>query len=211
MALFRVMVTIPHTSGAIAEQCVNNWAFLAMGDAASLEAVTTPQLKLFYDSWSAYRSVAMNWAQARSKGYDMSEPAPRAPSWDTALGLSGATGTSGLPSEVALCLSFQRLRVSGANMRRGRGRVYLGPFASVAHDGSAGRPAATFKTAVRNGAQALLDHSNVTPSYEWVVMTTVAGPATSIPVHDGWIDDAWDTQRRRGLPPTSRVVFTPAA
>lgn len=96
-------------------------------------------------------------------------------------------------------------------MRRGRGRVYLGPFGTLANDSSSGRPSSTMRTAIRNAAQVLLDASSTSPGIDWVVMTQAAGPATSTPVHDGWIDDAWDTQRRRGIAPSLRSVYTLAA
>jgi hypothetical protein len=30
---------------------------------------------------------------------------------------------------------------------------------------------------------------------------------TASPVRDGWVDDAWDTQRRRGLDSSARTTF----
>lgn len=210
MPTFKVMVTIPHASAAVADQVVNNWAVEGLGDAASTEALLTPVLKAFYDSWATYRSTAMLWTGARSKGYDMADALPRAPQWDTSLGLSASKGTSALPHEVALCLSFQRARASGVNMRRGRGRVYLGPFASVAHDSGQGRPELTLRNLLRTSAQALLDASSTSPGWEWAIISNATGAPSSSIVHDGWIDDAWDTQRRRGIPPTSRVVFSKA-
>jgi hypothetical protein len=54
--------------------------------------------------------------------------------------------------------------------------------------------------AVAAGAENLLATSeNVT----WVTVSPTAG--TSGVVTDGWVDNAWDTQRSRGAAPTMRI------
>lgn len=208
MPALRCQVVIPASSAVPADACVNNWGFQTPAtDTATFTAITTA-LKTFYDAWSGYRATGMNWQAARAKFYNMSDPKPRVPLSDTVIGLSSAVQTSTLPREVACCLSFQIQRASGVNMRRGRGRVYLGPFALTAQTSTSGRPDNNFMTALRTAAQAMLDAAVTDPAYEWAIVSEASGTAVALPVHDGWIDDAFDTQRRRGIAPSSRVVFS---
>lgn len=211
MPALRVQVVIPATSSVPTDACVNNWGFqVAATGVATFQAISTA-LKTFYDSWANFRGAGMAWTQARAKIYNLSDPKPRVPLSDNLLGLSSAVASNMLPREVACCLSFQIERVSGANMRRGRGRVYLGPFGLLANNSSTGRVDNTFYNAVRTGAQALLDASGTDPLYAWAVVSEATGESTALPVHDGWVDDAFDTQRRRGPAALTRVVFTQAA
>lgn len=211
MPAIRCQVVIPASSAVSSDAVVNNWGFQVGTTGAPTWAAIGLALKNFYDSWANFRATGMAWTQARAKMYNLSDPKPRVPLSDALLGLSGSVATTTYPREVACCLSFQMERASGVNMRRGRGRVFLGPLAYVAGVSSSGRPDNAFYGAVRTGAQALLDASGTDPLYEWAVVSEATGAAIAIPVHDGWIDDAFDTQRRRGIAPQSRVVFTKAA
>ena len=98
---------------------------------------------------------------------------------------------------------------------RRRGRIYLGPLAAVAADSSTGRPNTSFVTAIKNAAAAYLASVTTDGTFTWVVHshTTGASPGTydetgnSVTVNQGWVDNAWDTQRRRGMAPTTRSAF----
>lgn len=110
-----------------------------------------------------------------------------------------------LPSECALVLSFQGTRQAGFPQNRRRGRIYIGPVSQAVND--TGRPSsaaigqlatagATFKSnieAVTGGA------------HFWAIWSPTDGTATQ--VNNGWVDNVWDTQRRRGLDTTSRTTF----
>jgi len=68
----------------------------------------------------------------------------------------------------------------------------------------------------------LFTASSASAVWKWAVFSpTIAGgwflpdtegppnlPAAYSPVQSGWVDNAWDTQRRRGLEATARTVFT---
>jgi hypothetical protein len=43
-------------------------------------------------------------------------------------------------------------------------------------------------------------------SWDWVVYSPTDDAYHE--VANGWVDNAWDTQRRRGYKPTSRTTFT---
>lgn len=129
------------------------------------------------------------------KVYDMADAEPR-PVVGHAASAAATQARSQLgPGEVALVLSFY----SDRNLPRQRGRIYLGPFTGV--HCSDGRPAGT----LMSGAVALGDALfNIGGENVAHVIRSVAGNTTHV-VHHYWCDDAWDTVRKRGLSPTSRV------
>lgn len=100
------------------------------------------------------------------------------------------TGTGG-PSEVALCLSYKG--EGSAPVRQRRGRIYL-PIVEAQQ-----RPSAFARNRVIAFGQALASAGNATFS-TWKMYSPTSGQR--IDITDIWVDDAWDTQRRRGLKPT---------
>nr|CRY96650.1 hypothetical protein [uncultured prokaryote] len=156
-----------------------------------------------YDDWSAIYSPVIDPAAGEVKYYDMDGPPPHYPIAVRPLALTTVDNAS-LPAEVALCLSFQAQKFSGVPQASRRGRIYLGPMGGSA-TGLDGRPESVTVGLITTAASAFLDRGAANPQWSWVVWSTKN--ETSAPVADGWVDNAWDTQRRRGLIPTSRDVF----
>lgn len=142
--------------------------------------------------------------------------------------LDNFAGGSPLPAEVALCMSFKSNANDGTPERRRRGRIYVGPLGEAHNEvvDGIGRPTDVLITAVNNAASRLQDTASdvlelngvATP---WVVYSrpTTAEWNAEHPgqerlvgdvhdVTDGWCDDEWDTQRRRGLDATKRVAWS---
>jgi len=136
------------------------------------------------------------------KFYDAAAPSPNYPYYEGTFDLTGVPSGTALPTEVAVCLSFQAPRVAGEAQARRRGRVYLGPVNEDAN--VAGRPGASMRTSILAAAvdlqQAMRDDSN---ALAWCVWSTA--DAQSVVLTEAWMDDAWDTQRSRGLETTSRI------
>lgn len=145
------------------------------------------------------------------KAYDMNDPSPRVPFRTGTNGLAARAAT-GLPAEVACCLSFKAAIVSGDNPRRRKGRVFIGPLGTTAMTStSVGvRPTTAFKTALSNFGGGLIV-PDATTGATWCVYspTEAAGvPGDGMfPVVGGWIDDAFDTQRRRGVRTTAKTLW----
>lgn len=141
--------------------------------------------------------------------YDMSQPEPRVPIREDTLTLT-YVGTTSLPLETSLVLSFRGEYDSGTPNARRRGRLYLGPWTTAAAQVSSAsefpRPAAVAITAVQNFARALAQPLT-TASVEWHVRSETTGG--SVPVLRAWVNNEWDTQRRRGVDPTSRNEIDP--
>lgn len=131
---------------------------------------------------------------------------PNYPYYESTFNLTSAPTGTPMPSEVACVLSFQGAREAGEIQARRRGRVYIGPLGN--NGNTNGRPNATLiadiqglATDIVSGLQAL------TPSPpHWSVWSTVDQDVTD--VVDGWVDNAFDTQRRRGVEVTARTTFS---
>jgi hypothetical protein len=124
----------------------------------------------------------------------------------SAFTLDAAGTTNNLPLEVSLCLSFKGSR-TGAPAGRTRGRVYVGPLqTATATTGGAAYPIPT-TTFVNLLAAKADDVKGVGEGGEcpWVIYSR-SDREVAI-VEGGWIDNEWDTQRRRGVAANSRVIW----
>jgi hypothetical protein len=110
-----------------------------------------------------------------------------------------------MPHEVALCFSFEAAHQSGEAQARRRNRVYVGPFNYDVAD-NAGRPTLELQTMIYDSGMALKSAADASVSWEWVVWSGTNEEAYD--VSHIWVDNSFDTQRRRGLAPTSRLQHT---
>lgn len=128
-----------------------------------------------------------------------------------------------LPKEVAVCLSFhgdltdvpESVPVDPAGPEndlrlasRRRGRIFLGNLALNAQvaetDGARVNPNLQ-RTLVLSAERLMNDADFATRGITWVVYSRKAD--VSHDVVGGWVDDAFDVQRRRGLAPSARQIF----
>lgn len=151
--------------------------------------------------------------------YDMRDPEPRLLRFQDTFE-PGNNGTSPLPNQVAVCLSFAAEPVAGVNPQRRRGRVFLGPCgvnASSTVDSNSTVSAAV-RTAIANAASALATPTDVpgdpVSSLSWAIYsptTDAEGANIDDSMHDvqsGWIDNRFDIQRRRAIAPTARTTWS---
>lgn len=135
--------------------------------------------------------------------YDMADPEPRVPIWEVGWTFDAAPSGNALPTEVALCVSFQASKVSGSPQARRRGRLYLGPFEDAVN--TDGRPGSSFVTGAANGLKAFAEDLAAGFCSLLVYSRVDEIGRTAI---NGWVDNAFDTQRRRGLDPTVKTAVT---
>jgi hypothetical protein len=166
---------------------------------------------------STYLSKEMRAVGRTIKVYDMTQAKPRAPIFefvDTAAPFTLIAGDS-LPGEVAVCLSYEGVKLSGVPQGRRRGRIYLGPLAVSAIDDTdatgKARPQQDLLTIATLAADAL--HIAMSAAgFEWQVYSPTidaagVGDLAAFTVIDHWwMDNAFDIQRRRGASPTGRTV-----
>lgn len=143
---------------------------------------------------------------ARIEGWDWGQPSPRVPIWSVNLPLPNrASNHVDLPSEVAVVCSFRTAYVPGVNRARSWGRVFLGPVC-IPTGNAATNVDTALQTLVRQFGETLMTPIDVGADVMWVQRSETSGQIG--PVLTGWVDNAWDTQRRRGLSATSRQVFS---
>jgi hypothetical protein len=104
------------------------------------------------------------------------------------------------PREVSLCLSY----FAGRNLPRQRGRIYLPVTAFTV--GSDVPSHATVDAVVGLGTQLNTTITALTPSWSITVHSKVLNQDSV--VDHFFCNDAWDTQRRRGLRETYRKTVT---
>lgn len=205
MTLVRAQVSFPADSNNSEDKVVNNWGFdIVDTDEGQFSDLLTA-LDAFYTGFGTLRSQDYQWNAGRLKLYDLSEPEPRAPFYD-ALFDTGSAGSTSAPPELAICMSFQGSQISGIRQARRRGRVYLGPLASIALSTTTGRISDSAVSTVQTIGGNFLAASNSSTQYDWIILSQTP-TLNGVPVDNGWVDNAPDIQRRRGVEPTSRLTF----
>lgn len=213
MTLYKAQVIFPMTT-ALPEDAVTN-SFHFDDDLDSTNPNFANLIDIIYDFYandapgqtatvSSYFSPAMS-STATVKVYNLSQPKPRWPVYEADFTLSAASSTVHMPAECAVVLSFQAQKTAGVNQAWKRNRIYLGPLNGSANAGVVGRPSGSFRLNVAAAAAEMLRASTASLSWTWVTYSERMGD--HFPVHDGWCDNAWDTQRRRGLAPTERLTW----
>lgn len=209
----RAQVVLHHDSG-VPEQAVSNTFYF---DTDLDEAGTITQVRAnignFYDSVNApllnslgsYLSSEMSGV-GTVKMYDLDDATPRVP-FDTHDFTFSPGVSEPLPGQVALVLSFQAAKVSGLNQARRRGRIYLGPLDITATETSGGvaRPTGGLVDTAIAALTRLKDDSGTNES-NWSVYSETDD--LLVPVLDGWVDNRFDTQRRRKAGITARNAWS---
>lgn len=220
--LMRAQVTIPLDSAIPEDYIVNTWYFdgddaLGVQPESDYHDRVVEMLETFYTSIDQLIFPGSVTETATLKIYDMRDPEIRVPEVVTTFELD-TSASDPLPNETALCLSFRAEYESGVNPQRRRGRIYLGPIAVGATEvvGGQVRPSAAARTLVADAAGVMQDGLLLNIGDPERVRWSVYSPTTDAgaPIDDafndvvaGWVDDALDTQRRRGPAPTARTTF----
>lgn len=200
MPLYRVQVELAMASGVPNDKATNVWHFLA-DDEDELDLAIT-QVVTFYTAIDGTLANTVATTGHRLRAYDLADPEPRAPVKDQGLGTL-TVGTTPLPHEVAICVSYQAPRQSGQSQARRRGRLYFGPLATNNSATTGLISSGTVATYV-DALQDLLDASVNATTWAWVVYSRAN--AAAIEATNGWVDNAYDVQRRRGIEATSRTL-----
>lgn len=216
MAQIHAQITLPYTTGLPEDVVSNNLYF------ATVAAPTPEQIQAIYDGIVAFYNDVLGTRTLASflsptisrtadactiKLYDIAETPPRQPISEETFTLGTVPGSTAMPQEVALCASFRAAYVSGQPPARRRGRIYVGPFAPGAATTTGDRPHANLMDRCMLGMQELYALTDA-EAVDWCVYSTVDNIARVVTTV--WVDNAFDTQRRRGLNATSRIT-APAA
>jgi hypothetical protein len=218
-------VVLERSTQIPADSVVNTWHARTVGSTDPVVSATDfdAALETFYVAIEAMYAIATCSGNVTTKWYDLSHTKPRTPIYSSAWTFT-PPATTAVPAEVAVCLSYKGDYGSGFPNARRRGRVYLGPVNTGTFANSQGdvHVASGTRTLVAGQATALLANSDASSTYEWVVWSpteaaggpfageggTGGGDFPFTPVTGGWVDDAFDTQRRRGARAINRLTWT---
>jgi hypothetical protein len=203
MPFYTTVATIKTADNTLANFATNTWHHEA-DDLTALGLVHVA-LEAYYAAVdAAFSDLCLTTAGRTFTSYDDSDPTPRPPVLESTYAQVPGGGAP-LPPEVSIVMSYQGARQAGEAQSRRRGRIYL-PFLGESNNGTDGRPLAALVTLVSNAGDAHLASSVGAPSWTWVVYSPTS--AAYVPVNNGWVDNEWDTQRRRGRIATSRTTFS---
>lgn len=209
-------VRIPYRSGLAEDVSINSFSFLTQDTSDTTLQTIKTRLNSFYNGVSGLAvtpvanqfSGSVDGTMSRLKIYNRAHGKPRAPIFDESMPTGGSGAGGGFPEEVAICLSFRGPLLSGKVPARRRGRVYIGPLQaadSVSFGDGRVRPVDDLRISLVEAGKALMDATDA--QVDWVVHSQVSVPTDQdTTVVHCWVDDAFDTQRRRGASPTSRMT-----
>jgi hypothetical protein len=209
MSTLLVQHTFNGLSGLPRDRFVNTFHGITLPEpvGAELEAVADAVLA-FYDSTgtglTSYLSPWCAGAGRNVKIYRMEDPKPRAPIFSKEVTATPPIVTSGtgFPNEVACCLSYKATSESGAVAARRRGRIYIGPLntatGSITPPGDS-RPAPAFVNRLLLSATTTWD-ALFAAGFIWCIWSVADDAPHAIASFS--VDNAFDTQRRRGFKPT---------
>lgn len=188
---------------------VNTWFFrndsVGAGHAQVASNIATV-LNAAYAFFDQFYSARIDPAMCSIRVYDLGDPPfDRLPEIRT-LTITTGVGT-GLPNEVAAVISYRSGEGSssgGTSNPRRRGRLFIGPLEATAlATGTTDSVLnATFQAALVSAAEDVLGTSQPVTWQQYSRASDVFNAVTG-----GFVDNAWDTQRRRGAAATNRTVW----
>lgn len=203
--IFSCQVRINMASGITADAATNTFHFRWDGAGspipADFDSGPYAFLDTFYSSLGSMLSASIDASNIDLKIYEAWQPVPRVPVYINTLTPLTKGGTAA-PPELAMVLSFQGAPAVGVPQARRRNRIFFGPLGFV----SSGSLVPFVQQAnLRNAGLALLNATQADPEWTWVAASSTYDTVT--PVVSGWVDNAWDIQRRRGWDATERIAF----
>lgn len=212
MAIIRAQVIFQGGTAIPEDRFVNTWHFeTPLGKEAAADNLH-PRLTSFYTGEQALtlKTIDSFLSQfiertAEIRYYALADPTPRVPETrQFTLGAYPLGSSLDLPEEVACVLSLEGAPPVTPSRR---GRLYLGPLnLDARNDANVSTPCrvhAQLRNTLSSAATVMMDGNVDGP--HWVIWSPTTSSAT--PVATGFIDDAFDTQRRRGPRPSTRTTF----
>ena len=226
MAVWQVRVSLPYTTGLPRDVSVNTWNLVgapAEADSATFDLWRDRFAAFFNDAVSG-TSISQYIAPIVSRTanacrvdffriLDLSA-GTMLPIAERTFTLGAAADTNSMPLEVAICTSLQsgeRIAPSGRPLARRQGRLFLGPWGALAVNASGGsmpKPLPALLTRIASATKTLVDAGDIESDGHIAVWSRADGMASE--VTKGWVDNAWDTQRRREVDATARTTWVAA-
>lgn len=213
MTVMRAQVVLERKTAVPADAVVNVWHFDSdqlFGDDADDLA---ERLRTFYQAIAGRLANTLS-GNGVVKVYNMADAEPRIPG--VTLPFTFVTGATALPGELAICLSFKAVDEAGANPRRRRGRVFIGPLAENTRAVDSSKPDVFVANQVRidltTAALALAVGPDPGDARLAIYSPTTDSAGTldeaTVDAKTIWCDDAFDVIRSRGSKSSARTVVT---
>lgn len=199
-------------SGLSEDRVVNTFHFIGTAGGYAADApVCLDAVEDFYNGVNVTHSVG-SWLSpyvkraAELRSYNLALPVKERAPTIRPITLQATAGGSGYAEEVATCVTLEG--VGRPVTRRRRGRIYIGPLTAGAVESTTGtapcRPTSSFVTDLLTAAARMTD-TGVSGAV-WAIRSTV--PAENfVIIGGGYVDNALDTQRRRGPKTTARSTW----
>lgn len=206
MPNYRAQVSFQDASGLPSDRFVNTFTFSGVNDLETDGPTIREWLDAFYVAVPAVGLAPIgaylhnNIVSCGVRVYDTADAEPRVPYIGEDITMPTRLFGNDLPHEVAAVLTFYG---DDPVTPRRRGRIFLGPFNGQAISSTGNMGTGMVASAVKS-AQTLAERW-VALGMGWYVYSPSSGQYTRIT--RGHMDNAWDTQRRRGVDATSRVTW----
>lgn len=219
-------VTMPQSTGIPHDDVVNDFAFAWSGAGTPTTTDLTNLTACLYNFYNItptggtnpvgyYMSGMVSRATlgCTVKYYDMHDPIAE-PFGSPLLvdhftfGLAGTAAGDDYPNEVSIVLSLSAVIAPGTtHLGRSRGRIFIGPLHRRCSDLTSltPRPSSTCRTDFGLAAHQLASQA-VGADFAWSIWSR-ADHVLKV-IAGGWVDDAFDTQRRRGIDATTRTAWS---
>ena len=196
---------------------VNTWHFHQQGTVVTFPSGADRIVDMLHDFYFGPPSGGGNsiierlssraWTgKVTYKIYNLEDAKPRFPFLVESETKIGIPPNATMPREVSLVASWQATHVAGQVQARRRGRIFL-PAPLITEDDGHGRPSADYRNLIAYRAQQLKAATEkLGETWEWIVFSQKNNDHAL--VDNGWVDNAWDTQRRRGLAPSGRTTWS---
>jgi len=213
-------VTMPFTTGLPEDVAINTFAFADTND-PGLTADITDLLVDFYTFDVGGLNIGNFISEVVDRNtnackVELAEIVDAGPTVDvgpifytdtfTMTPANDGSGAVSLPLEVAVVNSVRNSDGAGSVARR-RGRQYIGPLDMSAINTTGPYPlVASALIALLSNRSDALQAASVVADCPWSVWSRTAG--TLFPIDSGFIDNEFDTQRRRGVDATARTSWS---
>lgn len=143
----------------------------------------------------------------RIKFVEIDGPKPQYPYAEVVWAFTTAPSASVLPSECCVVSSFEAVQSAGINQATRRGRVFLGPLNLGALNALTGRLVDADRVAIATAFQTFAQKQDEAgfSGWQWMVYSRKNDAMSRVVM--GHVDNAFDTQRRRGVESTLRSVW----
>lgn len=207
---------MPYSSGLAQDVVVNSFHFDGLNGLEQFEKIFEMVSDFYNDGTgmispvgyylSAY--IQRSPTVANVKVYNWDNEKPRPPLFESNMALPAAASATSLPFEVALCSSYAGQPQAGVSRARQRGRIYLGPFVTGAATTTANQPSRPSGSLITDAGAAMERLTEQSQTSGWPTFCVYSRVnQTLYPVTHGWVDNEWDTQRRRQTKATSRLQW----